>query len=132
MKPPLLVVAAIITDGNKVLLVKRVREPFQGCWGFIGGIGGFEHSSDPEEVVKMEVEGDIGCDFQPTFFTYNYEEGKTPSVVLYFHGCVRGLPTPNFTYVSEYKWVPIEEAMKLRLAFSHNDILTKFWQHIRK
>ncbi len=132
MKPPLLVVAAIITEGDKVLLVKRAREPFKNCWSFIGGIGGFERSANPEEVVKMEVQGDIGCDFEPTFFNYSYQEHPAPSIVLHFYGVIQGIPTPYLPYVSEYKWVPIEDALTLPLAFAHNDILKKFWQQTRK
>ena len=133
MKAPLLVVAAIITNQNKVLLVKRAREPFKGYWSFIGGTGGFEHTSNPEEVVKIEVKGDIDCDFLPTFLKYNYEEYdryNLKSVVLYFHGLIRGNPRINQEYVSEYKWVPLEEAVNLKLGFKHQKILRTFSQII--
>lgn len=137
MKPPLLVTAAIITDQNKVLLVKRAREPFKGFWSFIGGVGAFEHAADPEEAVKMEVAGDIGCTFYPLFFGYNYEEHKNDeeskqfdlkSVVLYFYGNIKGDPVIDPRYVSEWKWASFKEAIKLELAFEHQKMLRKFLQ----
>ena len=131
MKPPLLVVAAIITDKNKVLLVKRAREPFKGHWSFIGGVGAFEHTANSEEAVKMEVEGDIRCTFYPQFLGYNYEEYKEydlKSVVLYFYGSIRGDPIMDPKYVSEWKWVSFEEALDLELAFGHHKMLGKFLQ----
>lgn len=133
MKQPLLVTAAIIVDKNQVLLVKRAREPFKGYWSFIGGMGGFEHSSNPQEVVKMEVQGDIQCLFHPTFFWYShYNSRDINSVVLYFYGGITGNPIINPKYVLEYKWFSMEEAVKLELAFDHQAILMKFLQHLTK
>ncbi len=133
MKQPLLVTAAIIADQNNVLLVKRAREPFKGYWSFIGGIGGFEHSSDPEEVVKMEVKGDIQCLFHPIFFGYSYyNSSDIKSIVLYFYGSITGTPIINPRYVSEYKWFSMEEAVNLELAFDHQAILKRFLQNLKK
>lgn len=126
MKPPLLVTAAIIINQKKVLLVKRARNPFKGYWSFIGGCGAFEHTSNPEEVVKKEVYDDIRCLFYPTFWGYSYQELDIKSVVLYFYGNISGNLIINPEYVSDYKWILIEEAVNLELAFDHQDILKKF------
>lgn len=128
MKQPLLVTAAIVINQKKVLLVKRARDPFKGYWSFIGGCGAFEHTSNPEEVVKKEVYGDIRCLFYPTFFRYSYEELGIKSVVLYFYGNISGNLVINPKYVSDYKWMPIKEAVNVELAFNHQDILRKFLQ----
>lgn len=131
MKQPLLVTAAIITEKNKVLLVKRVREPFKDYWCFIGGCGGFERTSDPVEAVKDEVKGEIHCDFKPHFFSYSFqkfEELEINSVVLYFYGTIIGNPKINKEYASKYKWVTLEEAANLNLGFDHQKILRNFAQ----
>ncbi len=129
MNRPLLVVTAIILDNNKVLLVKRAREPFKGYWSFIGGVGEFEQSSDPQEVVKKEVVGEINCVFSPVFFTYSYNdfsEYDLKSVNLFFYGEIEGTIKINPQTVLEYKWVPVEEAVTLNLGFDHSQILRKF------
>ena len=127
MTPPLLVTAAVIHDGDKILLIKRAREPFKGYWSFVGGCGAFEYHSNPAEAVQQEVKGDLSCEFKPTFLTYNYEnfEGK-PSVVLYFIGKINGRPIINPKYVSEYRGFSVEEAKNLELGFDHKKILMEY------
>lgn len=129
MKPPLLVTGAIIINLDKVLLVKRAREPFKGYWSLIGGVGAFEETSDPQEAIKMEVYGDIKCVFNPQFFKYKaetYSEFDLRTVVLYFYGNIKSSPLINQEYVLEYKWVPLPEAVKMKLGFDHQDILNEF------
>ena len=124
---PLLVTAAVIYENGKLLLIRRWREPFKGYWSFIGGCGAFEYHSNPLEAVRREVKGDLSCDFEPAFLTYNYEDffGK-PSVVLYFIGTINGNPTIDLKYVSEYKWFSLSEAQQLELGYDHKKILSEF------
>lgn len=124
---PLLVTTAVIYEKDKLLLVKRAREPFKGYWSFIGGCGAFAYHSNPKDAVKREVKCDLSCDFEPKFLTYNYEDfyGK-PSVVLYFTGRISGTPTINQKYVSEYQWFSVEEVQQLELGYDHQRILLKY------
>ena len=124
MTPPLVVTAAIIYENDKILLIKRSREPFQGFWSFVGGCGAFEYYADPAQAVQREVKSDLDCEFEPAFLTYNYEDffGK-PSVVLYFIGKINGNPTIDPKYVSEYRWFSVEEAQDLELGFDQKKIL---------
>lgn len=124
---PLLVTVAIVFDKNKVLLVKRAREPFKDYWGFVGGYGAFNHFSDPAKAVQYEVRIDLKCGYEPSFFTYNYEIfNDIPTASLFFVGPINGTPTVNSKYVVECKWLALNEADSLRLAFDHNKILSKF------
>lgn len=127
MTQPLLVTAAVIYEKDKLLLVKRAREPFKGYWSFVGGCGAFEYHSDPAHAVQREVKCDLSCDFTPTFLTYNYEDfyGK-PSVVLYFTGTITGTPRIDPKYVSEYKWFSFSEAQQLELGYDHQKILREY------
>ncbi len=124
MAPPLLVTAAVIYERDKILLIRRAREPFKGFWSFIGGCGAFQYHSNPVDAIRREVKCDLGCDFEPEFLTYNYEDfyGK-PSVVLYFKGKIRGSPTIDPKYVSEYRWFSLEQAKSLELGFDHKKVL---------
>ena len=63
MSAPLLVTVAVIYDKNKILLIKRARDPFKGFWSFVGGCGAFEYHSDPRNrfantpiVVPNDIE----------------------------------------------------------------------------
>lgn len=125
--PPLLVTAAIIVDDQKLLLVKRARDPFKGYWSFVSGCEAFEYTADPSEAVQQEVKGDLTCRFNPTFFRYNYEcFDDKPSVVLYFTGPISGNPIANPQSVPEYRWFSFDEARKLKLGYDHSNILEQF------
>lgn len=126
MDPPILVTAAIIEKDGKILLTKRAREPFKDLWCFIGGTGSFKKKEDPKEAVKDEVMSDIGCEFSPEFFTYNYHNFKVATVTLFFSGEIKGDIKPNPKLVSDYKWVDKKDVLKMDLGFAHKEILEKF------
>lgn len=126
----ILVTAAIILNENNILLVKRAREPYKGYWSFIGGVGAFDHTSDPIEAVKLEVMADINCKFQPRFFMYNYQVFDVPTVTLFFYGPISGEPKIEQKYVEEYKWFDLEEANKMELGFDHNKVLNCYFKNI--
>lgn len=132
MNQPLLVTAAIIEKDNKILLTKRARSPFKDYWCFIGGCGGFEKTADPKEAVKIEVNYDINCEFNPKFFTYNLESFDSPSITLFFQGTIKGTPKINPEAISEYKWFDKQEALKLNLGFDHKTVLKKYLETFSK
>jgi ADP-ribose pyrophosphatase YjhB (NUDIX family) len=126
MSQPQIVCAAVIEKKGKLLLVKRGREPFKEYWAFISGIGGFEKASDPDEVVKLEVKGDVNCTFEGEFLCYNYEENEKPQLVMYYAGTIQGDPLKaelNKAITLEVKWFTIEEAKDMRLAYDNKKIL---------
>ncbi len=132
MSTPLLVTASIIIKNDKILLVKRTKEPFKGKWSGIGGVGAFGEFSNPLESIKKEVLVDIGCEFEGKFFDYNYELFKVPTVTLFFLGSIKGIPRPNLTQCSEVRWFSKEEILKMDLAFDHNLILKKYFNKVNK
>lgn len=125
MSQPLLVTAAIIVRNKEVLLMRRGKEPHKGEWSILGGVGAFERSSNPIEAVKGEVKADLDCEFEPTFFTYEYQnqKGDVPKVKLYFYGPISGDIKISPDYVLEYKWFSFREAIGMKLAFGDEKIL---------
>jgi len=79
MVTPLLVTAALVIKEDSILLLKNGRGPFKDYWGFPGGIGGWESTSDPLEAIIEEIQGDVGCRFSGDFFTLNYSNQYLPS-----------------------------------------------------
>ena len=57
-KPPLVVVNAVIQDGENVLLIKRGKEPYKGGWVVPGGHVGVKE--DLEEAIVREVKEETG------------------------------------------------------------------------
>ena len=126
MAQPLLVTAAIIRKENEILLVKRGKDPYKDQWGFPGGVGGWEHTSDPYEAVQAEVRGDVGCHFYGNFFTTNYVNGEKPTLTLFYRGEIHGEPTPICQHVLEARYFSIREVKKMDLAFDHNYMLDRY------
>lgn len=59
---PLSVVIGLIVKDNKVLLLKRIKEPFKGFYGFPGGK--IERGEHVEEAVIREIKEETGIDAQ--------------------------------------------------------------------
>lgn len=99
----------------------------KGFGVFVGGCGAFRDTSDPMEAIKMEVQFDIGCEFEPKFFTCTYQISQTPVITLFFYGAVKGTPKIGHPeYVSECKWFKMKEMTGVELGFDHKEILKKF------
>lgn len=119
---------AIIEKDGKVLLEKRNIEPFKGSWCLPGGH--IELNETAEHAIIREIKEETSLDFKPRFFRYFDEimpEIGWHSVVLIFTGDVEGSEEAEPTEVQELKWFGIDEAMKLKLAFRHKDILKEYY-----
>jgi len=57
---PSLAVDAIVIDGDKILLIKRGKEPWKGMLAFPGGF--VEQGEDPEVAVIRELKEECGLD----------------------------------------------------------------------
>lgn len=121
----LLVVSAIILKNNKILLIKRSREPFKDYWSFISVQGAFKHTNNPLKAVKLEVKYDINSMFIGKFFSCSYTNFGVPTITLFFIGRIKGDLKINEKYVKNIKWLSLKEASKIKLAFEHNKIINK-------
>ena len=59
---PLVGVAAVVIEGDKVLVVKRGTEPDKGLWGLPGGL--VELGETLNEAVRREVAEETGLDVE--------------------------------------------------------------------
>lgn len=74
--------SAIIWQDNKLLLVKRARDPRQNCWDFPGGY--IEPKEPPTDAVVREVREELGVScrvkrlynaYGPTSYIFQGKEG---------------------------------------------------------
>ena len=61
--PALAVNAIIVSDSEKILLVRRTIEPFNGLWSLPGGF--VEYDETVEEALTREVEEETGLKIRP-------------------------------------------------------------------
>ena len=126
MASPLLVTAAMIIYDDQILLTRNNGSPYgPDYWGFPAGIGGFKKYSDPALAVIEEVRGDIGCEFNGTFYIQHHFEPprRPPTVTMFYVGTIEGVPNPVCKNVLEAKFFPLEEAKDLQLKYDHNHAL---------
>lgn len=124
---PKISTAGIIIKDQKILVAKRVREPFKGEWDFFGGFA--EKGETPEEAHKREIKEELGVDCDVAFL------GTFPGVAFYKD---YEFPVLNFAYLTEIKgkikldkkensklaWVPISKLKTI--AFDSNRKVLKF------
>ncbi len=111
----------------QVLLTKRNIEPFRNLWCLPGGhIEKFENAYD---AVIREVKEETNMDFSPVFLNYVdeiFQEKNIHNVALMFCGKATNEPKADPKEVSDIQWFSIDEALKLNLAFTHNEVIRYF------
>jgi len=121
------VVAAVLKDGNKVLLVKEVLESGKERWIFPGG--GVKFGESLEEAVKREIKEELGmekevekllCFKEAIFPQYDYH-----TIIFFF----LAKPLGNFSIrerkVLEARYFDFKEAENLDLTTSARWMLEK-------
>ncbi len=130
MNIPLLVTCGVITNNeNKILLIKRARDPFKGKWCFPAGVGAFENENivDPKEAVDFEVRADLGCGFDSEFFAYSFNDFGIPTVSLFFVGKLVGDIGKTSGCVDDFGWFSFNEVKNMDLGFEHREIIEKYF-----
>lgn len=122
-------VAGIITKGNKILLEKRSAPLVEGGkWALPAGhIEKWEKAVD---AVKREIKEETGLNTKKAKLLFVHEEFvkrlNLHATVFVYKIEISGKEKPNWE-VSEMKWFTKNEIEKMQLAFTHKEILKKFW-----
>jgi 8-oxo-dGTP diphosphatase len=131
-------VAAIISPdrekGDIILLTKRGVHPFKNCWCLPGGH--IDASETALEAVIREIAEETGLELtDPQFLCYSDEifpEYSFHAVALAFYGTGKGLLQLMPDEVREIAWFALQEALKLPLAFNHQQILQRYAQQLQQ
>jgi 8-oxo-dGTP diphosphatase len=100
---------ALVTAGNRVLLVKERREDGSSFWTLPGG--GVETGETLTRCVRREIAEEIQCDSTVgrALTTCSYRHTTAPVVTVYtvFAADVEANPTPNLSEgIVDYAWTP--------------------------
>ncbi len=111
----------IIKDRDKILVQKRLKEPFYGYWGFISGKINFGFNI--EECAKRDIEEETGLKAeQARFFGVNqtktFEDGKMlhHHIMFYVELSEISGELRKSTHKGENQWMTVEE-FKLKERF---------------
>jgi len=121
--------AGIIIKDGKLLVAKRVHEPYSGEWDFLGGYVG--EGETPEGAHKREIKEELGVDCDVTLLgsfpgTAQYKDFEHPVLNFAYLTELKGEIKLNKKENSQVEWVPLN---KLRtIAFDSNKKILKFIQ----
>ena len=123
-------VNAIITKEDKILLTKRALFLQEGGKWCLPG-GHIDIGESAEDAVKREVKEETGFDVNSVKFLFYYDEFlpelKNHSITLVFRLEVLGKSNKN-KEVLEQRWFNKLEIKNLNMAFTHKEILNKYFK----
>jgi 8-oxo-dGTP diphosphatase len=119
-----LTVDCVVIYNNGIVLIKRKNEPFKGHYALPGGF--VEYGESVEDALKREMEEETGLDVIPLKIVGVYSRpdrdprGHTVTVAFL---CIGEGNLKAGDDAKEVFVFPVEEALKLPLAFDHGEIL---------
>ncbi len=123
-------VAGIILKGNKVFLTKRSKGIADGGKWCLPG-GGVKKWERAEDAMGREIKEETGFNAKRAKFLFYHDEfvGRLNlhALVLVFRVETDGIGKSNWE-VSDSGWFSRRQIAKLDLAFTHREILEKFWR----
>jgi 8-oxo-dGTP diphosphatase len=114
----------VIVYNNGVVLIKRKNEPFKDHYALPGGF--VEYGETVEEALTREVKEETGLDVRPVKLVGVYSRpdrdprGHTVTVAFL---CIGEGELKAGDDAKDVFIFPVEEALKLPLAFDHKEIL---------
>lgn len=124
-KAPVLVAAAIITDGDRLLIARRKLDAkiAPGMWEFPGGK--IEHGEHPEATVVREIREELNLEvavdgfFDLVSHIYESPAGRAHVVILAYRARLVGGEL-KFLDVADAKWIRASELAGFD--FAHADL----------
>jgi len=127
VKQPLSIVIIAPVENNKLLMSYRMKEPFYGYWGFIGGKIHFGETTLESAARELKEETGLTADFKlkGVISTKTYEKGK---LTHHLHEHIIKAENTQGNLIEkqregENKWINIEEFKKLRKFLDNDTIL---------
>ncbi|MCD7781386.1 MAG: NUDIX hydrolase [Methanosphaera sp.] len=122
---PALTVDTIIINDDKIVLIKRLNDPYKDYWALPGGF--VEYGEKVEDAAIREAREETGLDVELDSLVGVYSDpnrdprGHTVTVCYKAH-ITSGILKSD-TDASDAKYINIEDLPNQQLAFDHEDIL---------
>jgi 8-oxo-dGTP diphosphatase len=120
---PIVGVGVALIENDRILLVKRGREPGRGLWAVPGGK---VHYGEPmRDAARREMREETGLDVEvgDVVWVGEYIEGDDHLVLIDFAGSVIGGKLQPADDADDARWVPLEEAASYPLTLTMYDLI---------
>lgn len=119
-------VGIILVKDNKVLVIKRAREPYKNWWALPGG--SVEIGETTKKTVIRETKEELGIDIKPKFLFIHqsFDKRKDTHYVEFWFSAPFKEIILNSEEISDSKLIELEELSKIDLAFTHNEVVKKY------
>lgn len=120
---PLVGVGVVILEEDRILLVRRGRDPGRGLWAVPGGK--VELGEEMKSAARREVAEETGLDVRigEVLWVGEVIEPEHHIVLIDFAGEVVGGDLERGDDADEVKWVPLDEAADMPLTKTMYDLL---------
>jgi len=122
---PALTVDIIIVEDEKVVLIKRLNNPYKDCWAIPGGF--VDYGERVEDAAVREAREETSLDVELTKLVGVYSDpdrdprGHTVSIT--YTARIIGGQLCSDSDAKDVKFVDISDLKDMELAFDHNMIL---------
>ena len=124
-KNPALTVDTLILEDNKIILIKRLNNPFKDYWAIPWGF--VEYGEKVEDAAVREAKEETGLDIELTKLVGVYSDpDRDPrghTVTIAFLSKIIGGTLKSDSDAKDAKFLDINELKNMKLAFDHKEIL---------
>jgi ADP-ribose pyrophosphatase YjhB (NUDIX family) len=106
-------VGALVVDGDRLLLVRRARDPYGGTWDVPGGF--LEEGEHPLDGLRRELVEETSLEIEPGRFvnalldSYGSGEDAPTTLNLYWEATVAGGEAQAGDDAAELQWFPRDQ-----------------------
>lgn len=122
---PALTVDTIIIEHNKVVLIKRLNNPYKDYWAIPGGF--VEYGEKLEDAAIREAKEETGLDIKLTKLVGVYSDPERDprghTVTIAYLAEIVGGTLSSDSDAKDAKFIEVNELKNLKLAFDHKIIL---------
>lgn len=122
---PALTVDAIITDDKKVLLIRRLNNPYRDSWALPGGF--VEYGECVEDAcireAKEETNLDISLDELVGVYSDPDRDPRGHTVTVAYKCSITGSTLKSSSDAKDARFFTLDELKSIDLAFDHGQIL---------
>ena len=121
---PKVAVVVLVSDGDRLLFVRRGAEPQIGKWCFPGGY--VDRGEQVEAAARREVREETGLEVEISGLIGVYSLPSNPVIVIAYSGEARSGKLVPGTDAEDAGWFEVDDLPEL--AFPHNVKIIEDWE----